>query len=300
MLKRTSRLSDLKAVFMLARYILRHDIRVLHCHNYTIFISVLASLFCPRVAIVWHDHNDPGGRTNWLYWLATRSVQAVISVNDSLADWAVESLGFTRDQVSVVPNFVAKSRPENLPQLPTTTGTRVVLVGNLHRAKGILTFIEAMDRVTKKEPNVQALLVGGAPDPNYFENIKMAIAERGLSKNIVLLGQRSDVDGILMQCDIGVLSSVSEGLPLALIEYGMAGLASVATCVGQCAEVLGDGRLGILVPPNDPKALSTAILRFSRSEVERKKFGRAFKQAAIKKYSPEPNIQKVREIYEAL
>src|SRR5438876_11120160 len=79
-------------------------------------------------------------------------------------------------------------------------------------------------------------------------------------------------------CDVGVLSSRSEGMPLALLEYGMNGLPSVATRVGQCAEMLDDGRAGLLVPPAAPEPLAKAILALLQSPEQRAELGGRFRQ----------------------
>ena len=85
------------------------------------------------------------------------------------------------------------------------------------------------------------------------------ISNLGLERNVSILGERHDVSGIPKACDIGVLSSTYEGLPMSLLEYGAAGLAAVATSVGQCVDVLDKGRAGILVPPQAVDSLSAAI-----------------------------------------
>ena len=78
-----------------------------------------------------------------------------------------------------------------------------------------------------------------APSP---ARVQERIQQHGLESHVFLLGSRSDVPSILSGCDIGVLSSASEGMPLALLEYGVAGLPTVATRVGQVPEILDEGR----------------------------------------------------------
>src|SRR5213078_2566083 len=66
---------------------------------------------------------------------------------------------------------------------------------------------------------------------------------------------------LLSCCDIGVLTSRSEGLPNAVLEYLAAGLPVVATAVGGVPEIIENEVHGLLVPPENPAALSTALLR---------------------------------------
>ena len=99
-------------------------------------------------------------------------------------------------------------------------------------------------------------------------------------------------------CDVGVLSSASEGLPLALIEYGMARLASVATSVGQCAEVLDGGRAGVLVPPRSPDALAHALTLLLRSADERQTLGARLEEHVRREYSAASAMERITALYD--
>ena len=136
-------------------------------------------------------------------------------------------------------------------------------------------------------------MVGQADNPDYLSRVQRAMP----NGSVTWLGARSDVPAILRGCDIGVLSSASEGLPLALIEYGMNGLPAVATRVGQCVEVLDDGRAGILVPPANPEALATALNELLRSLERRKQLGQALRERVRQSYSAGPVMQQVCAIY---
>ena len=300
-LNRSSRLSEPRAVYALLRYIRQHDIRILHSHQSTVFLCSLVSLFCPSVVIVWHDHWGEGyERSRWLYRLGTLRVRAIIAVNDQLASWAKEGLGFPEDRVHFARNFVVTASAGGIPDLPPTTGRRIVCVANVRPQKDMVNLVMAVALVAKEIPDIQVLVVGNQGDLAYLETVKKAISEYGLGERVILLGARSDVTDILECCDIGVLSSEWEGLPLSLIEYGMAGLATVATNVGQCSEVLGNGRYGILVPPGDPQSLAEGIIGLLRSDSERKALGREFQCATIEEWGPDRNIVQFVDIYDSV
>ena len=85
----------------------------------------------------------------------------------------------------------------------------------------------------------------------------LADADRlGVGDRVTFLGFRRDMDALLSACDLVVLPSLYEGLPLALIEAMAAGQAVVATDIGGTRELVVDGETGILVPPRDPAALA--------------------------------------------
>jgi glycosyltransferase involved in cell wall biosynthesis len=114
------------------------------------------------------------------------------------------------------------------------------------------------------------------------------------------LGVRRDVYAILKACDIGVLSSACEGLPLALIEYGMAALPAVATNVGQCGEVLDEGRAGILVASASPEPLAEALLSLLKSPERRLALGKQLHRRVKERYSADAVMKQVCQIYEKI
>ena len=87
---------------------------------------------------------------------------------------------------------------------------------------------------------------------------------------------------------------------MALLEYGMAGLPVVATRVGQCAEVLDEGRVGILVPPTAPDKLAEMLLSLLRSPARRAKLGELFHSRVREVYSPGPVIQQICRVYDVV
>jgi glycosyltransferase involved in cell wall biosynthesis len=102
-------------------------------------------------------------------------------------------------------------------------------------------------------------LAGSLEDVVEVKKVKKMIKDLNLDDFVFILGPVKDVSEILSQTDIGVLSSISEGLPVSLLEYGLAELPVVCTDVGQCKEVLGNGKFGWIVPSNSPKALAEAL-----------------------------------------
>jgi glycosyltransferase involved in cell wall biosynthesis len=157
-----------------------------------------------------------------------------------------------------------------------------------------------MQQVKQKFHDAHLLLVGNLEDATQVAAIEAEVARLHLSDNISILGQRHDVNAILSSCDVGVLSSIAEGLPLSLLEYGMAGLPVVATNVGQCADVLGKGEVGLIVPSRDPAALAQGLCRLLESEAERKRLGELFRQRVQNIYSARAVLQQITQVYEQL
>jgi glycosyltransferase involved in cell wall biosynthesis len=295
---------DMQAFRTLARYINQSRIDILHAHGTSLFIAVLASRYRPRSVIVWHDHYGRclfDDRPAWLYRLAARYVKGIIAVNQVLAAWAHERLAVPQERIRYIPNFVMpREEPERDLSLPGIAESRIVCVANFRPEKDHFTLVRALMHVVRACPTVQLLLVGAPVDPEYLSRVQHEIERCGLTQHVSILGTRSDVPSILKACSIGVLSSASEGLPLALLEYGSAGLPVVATNVGQCAEVLAEGSAGLVVPPGEPAELASTLISLLRSAERRAELGSRFRQRLEEAYSPNAALKQVCEFYEEI
>jgi glycosyltransferase involved in cell wall biosynthesis len=300
-----TRTLDLKALARLVSFIRAQEIKLLHAHGTALLVAVLASLWPPYPQVIWHNHfgqyaNETSRR--WSFYLLARRISQMIAVNQPLVEWARRSLRLPAERVHYVPNFVLPETPEDsdsaLPALPGTKETRIICVANLRPPKDQLTLLRALARVTAVEPSVHLLLAGAESDQAYTRLLRAEIEHLGLTHHVTLLGQQQQVAALLRQCAVAVLSSVSEGLPLALLEYGSAGLATVATAVGECAEVLEQGRAGLLVPPTDAQALADALIEFLRAPQRRAELGALFRQRIEARYSPQAALRQICQVYD--
>ncbi|HUB34981.1 MAG TPA: glycosyltransferase [Bryobacteraceae bacterium] len=297
---------DTGAVRRFARFLKERSVRIVHAHASALFFARLGTALGRESALIWHDHYgraDFGDRPAWLYRLATRGAAGVIAVNETLAAWCRERLRLPEERVWYVPNFVAEAEPAGTseePALPGEPGKRMVCVANFRPQKDHPNLLRAMSVVARQAPGAHLLLVGEPGDGTYTEALRAQITELGLEGAVTWLGPRKDVAAILRACDIGVLSSASEGLPLALLEYGRAGLAAVATGAGQCPEVLDHGRAGMLVPPREPEALGRAMVQLLSDGRQRMELGARFHLRVEEHYSPDRIVGQVCEIYESV
>lgn len=301
-LHRTHRM-DAAALARLVAHVRRHDVRVLHAHSAALFAAVLASLAPPHPAVVWHDHYGPSleRRAAWPYRAVAWRVHDVIAVNEKLAGWARDRLRLPPGRVHYVANFVAPAaRPGSVPALPGAPERRVACVANIRPQKDHATLIAAFARVVAALPDARLLLMGAESDAGHGAALRRAVAGAGIEANVSWMGVRDDVPDVLRACAVGVLSSASEGLPLALLDYGTAGLATVSTSVGQCADVLDHGRAGMLVPPGDPAALAAALIALLGDRERRARLGDALRRHVDARYGPAPAIASISAIYEAI
>lgn len=294
---------DISAFVRLRAFVKTHNVRIVHAHSTSLFTAIGGSFGPPYPLVVWHDHcghQQHAPRSVRPYRYAAMRVAGVISVNEFLADWARTELAVPHDRVWYVPNFVSDQSPQSVPELPGTPGRRIVCVANFRPQKAHVDLLKALAIVIRQDPAAHLLLVGREAEPAYSEKVRSSIRELGLARHVSLLGERTDVAGILRQCDIGVLSSIGEGFPLALVEYGLAGLAAVTTDVGQCAEVLDAGHAGLLVPAGQPEALAAALSRLLGSHELRSELGVRLQHRVVARYSRDSVIERIAHVYDTV
>jgi glycosyltransferase involved in cell wall biosynthesis len=291
-----TRTLDLGALRRLLAFVRENDITILHAHASALFFAQLAAMMSPPLKVIWHDHFGRylhEQRPVWLWGPPVRRAAAVVAVNEDLARWSRERLG--ADPVVYLPNFVSESPEAPVPDLPGQLGLRVVCVANLRAQKDHPNLLLAFARVLRDEPEARLLLAGAGVEMDYAARVRKEAAPLG--DHVVFLGSRPDVPALLRACDVGVLASASEGFPLSLLEYGRAGLPAIATRVGQCAEVLDDGEVGVLVPPGDPDSLAWAILALLRDPARRAALGERLERRVRERYSAAAVMERLEAVY---
>ena len=293
---------DAGAVTRLAAFVRANGIRILHAHGPSLFLARAASLLPPYPDVVWHAHSGrlaSEDRAAWPYRIAAVGLAGAIGVNYPLLAWLRRRLRVPSARSWYVPNIVAAGDRRPAEDLPGTRGRRIVCVGNLRPEKDHSTLLRAFAAVLRRVPDAHLLLVGAAGEARYAAGLGAEAAALGLGPHVSFLGQRTDVARVLCACDVGVLSSRFEGLPMALLEYGMAGLPVVATSAGQCGEVLDDGRAGILVRTGDHAGLAEGLAALLGSADLRASMGGHFRRRVEAGYSARAVVGTVCAIYEA-
>lgn len=151
-----------------------------------------------------------------------------------------------------------------------------ITVANLRREKDYPTLLRAGKIALAENPSLVMLAVGQGPLSSEIADLHRTL---GLGDRFRLLGFRTDVPDLLAASDLMVMSSLTEGLPVSIMEAMSQGLPIVATAVGGVPEAVTDGRNGLLVPSGSPEALADAIGRVAGDDVLRARLGRAALEA---------------------
>ena len=227
-------------------------------------------------------------------------VGRIITVSPADAEYLVTHFGLPREKMRYVPNGVAikkdiPSRTEARERLRLPASAIVAAyVGEITERKGLVELVEAWSAVDAK---AIILLAGAGPLAEELANRARAA---GLTERFRLLGSLRPPDLLYAACDLFVLPSHHEAMPLALLEAMAALRPVVATHVGGIPEVVREGVEGYLVAPRDPKALAAALGRMIGDEKARERMGSAARRRVEESFSVEKMIAGTCAVYDEL
>ncbi len=290
---------DFKAIKKLSLFIKTNKINIIHAHSSSFFLGTLIKILNPNLILIWHDHYGNSEfldkRSKRVLKFCSKFFNHVFSVNTKLETWTKKSLKMK--SVSYLPNFAVLNSTKPITKLKGVKGMRIVCLANMRPQKDHITLLKAFKLILNKHPDWSLHLVGQDFHDAYTSSVKTFIKQESLSKYVYFYGSCSDTNYILAQSTIGVLSSKSEGLPLALLEYGLAGLPVITTDVGDCNLVVSNSSYGQLVPSRNEKNLAEAILIYINSADKRLEAGKNLQLKVLETYSESRIMNSILEIY---
>ncbi len=173
----------------------------------------------------------------------------------------------------------------------------VSVAANLRAIKNLPMFLRAAQYVASQRHDVKFVVLGAGPEE---QRLKRFAAELGLADRVLWLGAVIPAAPYLGRSDIACLSSESEGLSNAILDYMAASLPVVATDVGGAAEAIDQGKTGFLVPPGDFQAMGQHILQLSDDPALRRRMGRAGRNRVVEKFSLAKQMSAYEELYQRI
>ncbi|MBI4720432.1 MAG: glycosyltransferase [Chitinivibrionia bacterium] len=167
-------------------------------------------------------------------------------------------------------------------------------IGRLSREKGYRHLLSALELLVAGGADAKLVVIGDGPERREIER---AAGKLGLRERILLPGYKADAKRYIRHFDVYVLSSLTEGLPIAILEAMHAGTPVVATAVGGVPDLLLNGEAGLLVPPADPRALADAVKKLMQDRGLAGELSRRAQEVVRSKYSLEAMARSYLEAY---
>lgn len=253
-----------------ARFLRAEQVDVVQSHEFTANVYACVGARLAGIPIVCTTH----GKNYWPFALyrrvayrwVSRTAARFIAVSDDLGRFIASTLGIPQSRITIIRNGIDPDMfaPDAVVRrrVRLELGLRdeqplLLACGELSEVKGHAVLLRALPNVLAARPGAMLAVAGDGP---LRQQLEALAASLGITSSVRFLGFRRDVPDLLRAADVFVMPSLSEGLPLAILEAMAAEVPIVATEVGGIPELIRPGHTGWLVPAGDSAALGSALL----------------------------------------
>jgi glycosyltransferase involved in cell wall biosynthesis len=227
----------------------------------------------------------------------------IVTVGEEVREFLVGDVGLPRSKVTVIRSGVDVARYSPQTRVPRAAlglarGDRLIgHVARLEPEKDQDTLLLAFRTLLDTRPDARLVVVGDGSRRSHLQRISTSL---GIAERVDFLGARNDVADLLPHFDVFVLSSVNEGLPLALLEAMACARPVVTTAVGEIPRVVRNGITGVTVPPGDPAALAASVAAMLARPAWAATMGKAGRLIVEDTFSIDRSVQQYQALYSSL
>jgi glycosyltransferase involved in cell wall biosynthesis len=288
------------ALVRLTAYLRRQRIEVIHTHNplvhhYGAVAGRMAGV--PVIVNTIHGPANLSRKTRFkelLFGAACRLSDRVIAVCPSAYRNFMEMPTIPKSRLMTINNGIALGQFEKVQRRPDDGCFVFGIVGRLAEVKDHRTLLDAFSRVARACANCRLEILGDGPLRSDLEQQAQSL---GLSDKVIFHGYGSDIPAFMRRIDASVLCSLSEGLPLSVLEAMASGVPVVGTDVGETRNLIEGADCGWICHPADPASLAEAMSHaLNAGTDERHEMGARARRFVIKHYS----LSRMTDEYEQL
>ena len=298
---------DLAAAWRLARVLRQIQPEVVHAHDpHAVAIAATAigyGVVSPKPVLVASRRVDFPLKLNALSQWKYRQVAAFLCASEAIRAILIGQ-GIPRERAITIHEGIDLGHVDAAPPLSVreafwlpTNSPIVGCIGALVDHKGHRHLVHAATDVVRAVPDARIVILG---EGELRDDLTRLIHDLGLERHVLLPGFRPDVLSLLKTFDVFVMPSITEGLGTSILDAMACRKAVVASAVGGIPEVVDPEVTGLLVPPRDPGALGTAIVRLLRDQALTHRLGEAGRSRVEARFSAERMVQETLAVYTRL
>lgn len=299
-----------------ARYLKKHEIDVVHTHDFYTNVFGMAGAALARVPVRIASRRESAVRPakqRLIERSAYRAAHAVVANCEEVRQQLIKE-GVPARKVRTIYNgldparvHVQADRKEILASLNLPESARFVTIMANMRAhvwnpepacyKDHPTFLRAAQKVSERVPEAAFIIAG---EGELKENTEQLARDLGIADRTFFIGRCQNVGPVLSISDVCVLSSRAEGFSNSILEYMAAGRPVVATDVGGAREAIVHGETGYIVPPGDHEQMAQYIVSLLLDPQNARSMGASGERVVNEKFSSLRQLQSVENLYNEL
>ncbi|CAD7768913.1 MAG: D-inositol-3-phosphate glycosyltransferase [Candidatus Methanoperedenaceae archaeon GB50] len=293
---------DLKGIFAVLDLIKKEHIHILHTHtSWDSWLGGIVKTIYPKFALIRTRHvSTPIGRTPLSWLLYNVFPHYIITTGEAIKNQLINYNKFNPKKIVSIPTGVdlAVFDPDKVkPGLLPPNGFNIGMISIFLEWKGHKYFILAAKEILKEIPHAEFYIVGNG-NKRARARIEKQIQDFNLQNKVHLLGFREDIPQILASLDVLVHPSYAgEGLPQAILQALAMKKPVITTNIGSIYEVIKHRETGLIVPHQDPQAITEAVLELYKSPALREKLGKKGRKLVEQRYSFAKMIEEIENIY---
>jgi glycosyltransferase involved in cell wall biosynthesis len=286
-----------KQIPAIIRTLRQYDIKVVHTH--ASFAGRLAAKLSGGTCVIYTRHRldgpAAGGRSRLLSLVDSCTCDRVVAVSQAVREDLIRQ-GVEDRKIALIYNGIdlSKFQPQLTGEPPAGQKPVIGLVGRLEPEKGHRCFLEAARILLQQHGDCRFQIVGGGSLEQELRDFACGL---GIAGQVEFLGLREDIPGLLAQMSVVALPSLTEAMPLSLVEAMSMGKPCVASNVGGVKEILVDRENGLLVEPDNPGVLAASIAWLLEHQEQARRMGGAAARTAAERFDARVMTEQLTRLY---
>jgi len=285
------------------------NVDVVHSHNWGLYIeSAIAVLLTKKVKLVYTIHGhytlySPGLKSNikialrhLLEKIASYKTHKLIPVSDSIKEYIKKDIKISESKLLTIPNGISGLDINLKKDRTNASNIKFITVGRIAKVKNHEMLLKAFHISLKKFNNIHLTIVGDGPELN---NLKQLSKHLNISDHVEFTGFRNDIDKILANHDVFLMSSDYEGVSIAVLEAMSLAMPVIATDVGGNSQLVLNKVTGFIVEKNNEFEFSNAINILCSSPESLARYGSSGFNYFKKHFHEDVVLDQYMEIYES-
>lgn len=274
---------------------------VVHAHS-GVWLKAARAARAARVPGVIHTFHgiveDEPWHVDILRRMASWATDDIVAVSESLKNVLIERARIPAERIDVIINGVDTQRFAPTPDLSRRiASSEDFVIGHVARLDSIKNqemLLRAFALVKDSVTNAQLVIAGDGPMRSGLEELASSLQ---INAYVRFVGQVRDTAPLYHTFDAFALSSVSEGTSMSILEAMASGVPVVATAVGGTPALVGQGKLALLVPSNDHRAMATQLITLFNDSEKRQSLANAAREYTASNYSSDAMLQGYIKLY---